>query len=354
MMKREAYELANSIKTECGTDKDRLTECPGDVEMKKYKNHILQEIRREKNKKRRTFRGGIAAACAAAILLTGTLFFDDEVHAMINQISWNIGSALGLAGDLADYREVVNTSVADNGYVVTLQEAVVSEEKLVVNYTLQREDGGAISMPDPLALPNLDGTLYINGKNVTGAVGGSSEFLDEEHTAVGMVSEYFLHDMDLSGENDFQIHIRGDRIDDGIKGKWNFSFKADGSLLLADTKRTAIGKTFELPNGGTITLDEFTSNELEQRISYSLSEGSDYLFKVEAEDSNGNQAEFDVRIQDKDSGHMQNQEILEDGRLNGEAGLVTMTLYAVEMPKESGRMSEDYIQIGEPFTIELP
>ena len=173
-------------------------------------------------------------------------------------------------------------------------------------------------------------------------------------TAVGMVSEYFLHDMDLSGENDFQIHIRGDRIDDGIKGKWNFSFKADGSLLLADTKRTAIGKTFELPNGGTITLDEFTSNELEQRISYSLSEGSDYLFKVEAEDSNGNQAEFDVRIQDKDSGHMQNQEILEDGRLNGEAGLVTMTLYAVEMPKESGRMSEDYIQIGEPFTIELP
>ena len=51
---------------------------------------------------------------------------------------------------------------------------------------------------------------------------------------------------------------------------------------------------------------------------------------------------------------MQNQEILEDGRLNGEAGLVTMTLYAVEMPKESGRMSEDYIQIGEPFTIELP
>lgn len=352
-MNREAYKLANRIDTEFEADGGYQTECPGDIVMKKYKDNMLQEIKKEKQGKKSAFRKMLAAAGAALILLTGTAVLGDEVHAMIRQVSWSIGNALGIASDLADYREVVNTSVADNGYVVTLQDAVVSEEKLVINYTLQREDGGEISMPDPLDIPNLDGILYVNGRNVTCAVGGSCEFLDEEHTIVGMVSEYFLYGMDLSGENDFEINISGKGRGNSIKGKWNFSFRADGALLLADTKRTAIGMTFELPNGGKITLDEFTSNELEQRIIYSLSEGSDYSFEVKAEDSNGNQVEFGVRIQDKETGHMQNEEIIGDGRIDENAESVTMTLYAVELPKESGQMSNDYVQLGEPFILKF-
>ena len=139
-----------------------------------------------------------------------------------------------------------------------------------------------------------------------------------------------------------------------MAGEWNFAFRADGADLIADTKRVAIGKTFELPNGGEITLEEFTANELEQRISYTLSDGSDYLYKVEAEDSVGNRVEFGVRIQDKETGHMQNEEIIDDGRIDENAESVPMTLYAVEMPKESGQMSQDYVQVGEPFEIKFP
>ena len=188
---------------------------------------------------------------------------------------------------------------------------------------------------------------------MTDGVGGSAEFLDEEQRIVGVVLEFFVEDSDLSGENDFQINFERIGITDTVKGNWNFAFKADGEELIADTIRTAIGKTFVLPNGGEITLDEFTSNELEQRISYSLSDASGYIFMVEAEDSNGNKVEFGVRMQDKDSGHMQNEEILYDGRLDEEAGKVTMTLYAAEMPKESGQMSHDYVQVGETFELTL-
>ena len=88
-------------------------------------------------------------------------------------------------------------------------------------------------------------------------------------------------------------------------------------------------------------------------ITYSLSDASGYIFMVEAEDSNGNKVEFGVRMQDKDSGHMQNEEILHDGRLDEEAEKVTMTLYAAEMPKESGQMSHDYVQVGETFELTL-
>ena len=52
-MNREAYELANRIKTELGTDGDILLESPGNFKMKKYKNNMLQEIKREKQAKKK-------------------------------------------------------------------------------------------------------------------------------------------------------------------------------------------------------------------------------------------------------------------------------------------------------------
>lgn len=347
-MDRVAYKLANKIKTEPEADWNTLTICPGEIEMKKYKNDIMREIGREKEEKKKNLRGMYAAACAAFILFAGSIFFGDEVHAMIRQISWSIGNALGISGDLADYREVINTSVTDKGYVITLQEAVAGEEKLVINYTLQREDGG--SMDEILT---ADGSLYINGKNVTDSVGGSAGFLDEEQKIVGVVSDYFVEDMDLSGENDFQISFERIGVTDSVKGKWNFEFRADGTDLIADTKRAVIGKTFALPNGGEITLNEFTSNELEQRISYSLSNASNYVFMAKAEDSDGNRAEFGVRVQDKVSGYMQNEEIIEDGRIDAGSERVTVTVYAAEMPEESGQMSNDYVQVGETFEIDF-
>ena len=345
-MNREAYELANRINTELDAKRSNLTECPGDIVMKKYKNTVLQEIKKEKQQKKNTFRKTSVAACAALMLLAGTVFFGDDVHAMIRQVSWNIGNALGLSADLADYREVVNTSVADSGYVITLQDAVVSEEKLVINYTLQREDGEAME-----EMPIADGGLYINGKNVTDGVGGSAEFLDEEQKVVGVVLSYYVSGIDFSQENHFRIVYDRVGITDSVKGKWEFEFTADGADLLADTKRTAIEKSFELPDGVTVTLEELTTNDLEQRISYSLSGGTDYIFKVEAVDSAGRQVEFNVRTQDRESGYMQNEEIIDDGRIDDNAESVTMTLYAVGLPEESGRMSNDYIQLGESFEV---
>ena len=96
-MNREAYELANRINTELDAERSYLTEGPGDIMTKKYKDTVLQEIKKEKQKKKSTFRKTSAAACAALILLAGTVAFGDEVHAMIRQVSWSIGNALGIA-----------------------------------------------------------------------------------------------------------------------------------------------------------------------------------------------------------------------------------------------------------------
>lgn len=63
--------------------------------------------------------------------------------------------------------------------------------------------------------------------------------------------------------------------------------------------------------------------------------------------------EFGVRSSDAESGYMTNEEIIDDGRIADTAGTVTMTLEAVKLPKESGRIPDDYVQIGEPFELKL-
>lgn len=357
-MDREAYELANKITTKLGADEDHLKERADDMEMKRIKTHVLQEIKKEKQTKKRYFRRVYAAACAALILLAGTVFWGDEVHAMMKQISFSISSALGIASDLADYREIVNTSITDGEYIVTLQEVVAAEEKLIISYTIRREDGRSPEeLIDASGGANLEKGIYpetdwyINGEKVQSAILADYRFIDEEKSVVGAVAQlqFLASEINISQENEYKIGF--------YRNRWNiafhvgeFSFKADGTDLVADTKRIAIDKTFELPDGVKLTLNELAINELEQRISYSLSAHTDYIVKVEAADPAGNLAEFGMRVQGSASGYMQNENMVYDGRLDDTAESVTMTLYAVKLLEE-GQESRDYEQIGESFEV---
>lgn len=353
-MNREAYRLANEIHTDLSADGGRLIERPEDMDMNKemelrrYETTALNEIQKERKRTRKNFGKMTVAACAAVALLTGTVLFGGEVHAAIEQITWSIGNALGLSGDLEDYRDVIHTSVADKGYVVTLQEAVVSEEKLTVNYTVQREDG----QPMEQYLTPME-ILTVNGKQPGGGARGSADFLDETQTVLGVEMSYDIPGVDLSGENEFRIRISALGSEEEVKGNWDFAFTADGAALMADTKRIPIGKEFTLPDGVTVTLEELTMNELEQRISFTQSGPTRYMPQILAEDSEGNQVEFGLRSSDTASGYLSNEEIIDDGRISAMADRVTMTFGVVELPEESGQITADFEAVGEVFELEL-
>lgn len=349
-MNREAYRLANQIKTDFLADGDCLMEGLKEKEMGQYKAKILTEIHKEKRTTRRRYGKRMVAACAAVTLLAGATLFGGEVHAAIQQIRWSISEALGLPDNLEAYRDVVNTSVADKGYLLTLQEAVVSEEKLVVNLTLQREDGQPM---EDILVP--DAMLYVNGKPMMIGAGGGAGFLDATQKIVGVETSYELPEMDLSSENMYRLVFNSLGTEDAIRGRWEFAFTADGADLIADTVRINLQKEFTLPDGVTVTLEELTMNDLEQRISYRTSDYTDYLMKVIAIEPTGEQVEFSTMFYEgkKGSGYMMNQEIIDDGRIDTSADSVTMTLYTVQLPKESGRMSHDYQPLGESFEVEL-
>ncbi len=347
-MNREAYKLANEIRTTDWADGDCLMEGPEDMDMRRYEATVLNKIRQEKRKAKRTFGKVTAAACAAAVLFTGTAMFGGEVHAAVRRITWSISSALGLSGDLADYRDVIQTPVADQGYVITLQEVVVAEKKLAVNYTVHREDGQPVDQ-----MLNLSEKVYVDGKSSAVAAGGGSSYLDDEQRVLGIELSYEIPDLDPSLEHEFRIEVNELWSGERIRGDWDFAFTADGAELFVDTKRVSIQKEFTLPNGVTVVLEELAMNELEQTITYHTDAPSEYLLQVTAVDDIGNQVEFGTRVADKTSGYMSNEEIIDDGRLADTASSVHMTLNAVGLPKESGQMSHDYIQIGETFELKL-
>ena len=377
-MNSKFYQLANHIKSEYHTISNERMPKLNASEVKQYSDTVLSRIRNDKyqiptettkisvtdtkyNEKtdfhskrlvHRTFKFAAAAACMA--LLLGMTVFSKDVHAAIRHISWSLGSALGLSGDLAEYRDIINTSVTDNGYSITLQEVVATDEKIVVNYTIQREDGE--SMGEIPLSPDFD-QLYINGKNVTDAVSGSSGYLDDTHTVIGNSRAFDVPGMDMAKENTYQLELNSlydYNLDTKVKGNWHFAFTADGSDLIADTITIPLKQTFTIADGVTVTLDELTMNELEQRITYHTDGSSGYLLQLTATDPAGRQAQFDTKIQDADgTGYMQNQEIICDGRIDESANTVTMVLYAMEMPKDSGRMDNDYRQVGEVFEVKI-
>lgn len=343
-MDKKIYDMANDIVTDATELESRKLSVK---EIGKYQ----RSFRKRWKGGRRSIAGpGKMAVCAAALILAaGITATNSEVHAAMEQLQWTISNALGLQKDLEDYKEVVDTTVMDSGYALTLHEVVASEEELWINLSVQKEDGSPLSL-DEIA---PDNNIKINGKRIDGGSGGGIHYLNEEQTAIGMEMRYTSDGVDLSGVNEYQIIFRQLDIEGKIRGNWEFSFTADGSALMADTRRVALDKTFTLPNGIAITLKEFTSNDLEQRIIYTADakEAVEYDLLEIARDDKGGEYSFYLSSFNgsRKKGYLRAQET----RIPEGTNLVEMTLYTVAMPEESGKMSNDFQPLGDSFMMEI-
>ena len=108
-MDKKIYNMANDIVTDFTELESRKL---SEKEIGKYQRSF-----RKRWKGGRSIPGpGKMAVCAAAIILiVGITAASGEVHAAIEQLQWTISNALGLQKDLADYKEVVDTTVMDSG-----------------------------------------------------------------------------------------------------------------------------------------------------------------------------------------------------------------------------------------------
>lgn len=336
----QIYSLLNDVKTDLDLyDREELT----DIEIQKIKNSI------KNNKSKKSGRVMATAACAAiAVFLIGNTAFADEIHVAAKSIEWQIGNFLGIDKELQDYVTVLNTSQTDKGYTITLNEVVLDENELIVCSTIKSEE--PINDFSFMA----DEEIYVNGKNAFASSGGGSKQIDEY--TIESVINYKLENVDTKQKLDIEINYnRIGREEDGVKGNWDFRFLADGSALAIDTLHIPLDAVFTLPNGEKIQLSEYASNNLGEKIKFTVLKAPenntiDYDMQLEGEDDLGNKVDFYLSYMNGEEG---TGCFKTSDPINENAKSITLKPCAVKFPETDGQLSDDFQPVGEEFTIDL-
>lgn len=344
-MKDDIYTILNDASIDLSSYEQEYF---NDIEKRKIKKNFRKSINNGKSHKKRN----IAAAALVLALTIGIVGTNSEAFAIRvnNIIGIDIGSFLGIQKNIDEYKTVVNKSITNNGITVKLNEVVLNGNELIVSYnvTSDKKLGEAESW---------DGfnAIYVNGKKLNTGAGGSAKNIDDYTTQ--SVMNYDLGTTDLSGDLDIKIAcssigLMGSKFEK--KGAWSFEFKTNGNQLKIDTKELALNKKITLENGTQIALTRYTSNALGQKIYASVSNFKikpAYNVVLKGTDNLGNKVEFYTSHSSKDSALFKIENI--NGNLNENAKTLVLTPYAAKYPEKSGKMSDEYKEVGDSFTIDL-
>lgn len=350
---KKVYETLNDIKINLD---EYYIEHLNDLEAKKFKKTLSKKIKASKflNKKR------LVAVSIATILSITILNTNIGVYALdsIGTISYSLSDALGLNKSLDDYKSIVNQVKAKNEVSLKLDEVILDNDELIVSYIAKSDEKISKDFGNIFLFQNL----FINGKRIKNSSSSSSEKIDDN--TVKCVTTYDLENEKFNGNIDVKIEFSSAMIsgmknntEKEVKGPWIFEFKTNGDELKIKTKKFDLNNSFKLPNGQRITLNKLTINDLGSKIYYSQEKPlngksyKNYDILLKGLDNNGEKVEFYVSKVGNTKGvfKSQNQKVT----LNKNITSFTLTPYAVEFPEKSGKMSNDFKQVGEPFKIDL-
>ncbi|HCL50621.1 MAG TPA: DUF4179 domain-containing protein [Clostridiaceae bacterium] len=341
-MGKNIYDMLNEVEIDLSEyEREDFT----DIEKRKIKNKFKKSIKKNNS----IYKKGIIAA-SIALLIIGFSVTDFGNHVWanagtyVNTVAYGIGNFLGIEKDLDEYKTVIEQPITKEGVTIKLNEVILDNNQLIVSTTLKSDE----KLED--IFTRYFGSVYINGKSASDGAGGGSKQIDD-HT-IEEVMTYNLNG-DFSGDLNIKLVFSDVMINGNTKkAKYVFNFKTNGDELAKDTKAILLNNTFTLENGQNITLEKYTSNNIGQRIYFSKgSKGTDYDMVLRGHDDLGNKVEFCMSSADANSGIFKLNNI--DGNLNENAKTLTLTPYAVKFPKKSGKMSNDFKQVGEAFTIDL-
>lgn len=350
-MMKNIYDLLNDVQTNV---QDYTIEEVSELEKKRMK----QMVRRCAGKKR-SYKKLAGAACAVVLVTAFTFSAPGNmvVYAAGEGIAWHISNFMGLDRDLQDYATVVGTSQTDQGYTIRLNEVILDQSSLVVSTNVYKEGANTEEELQELQMGIPMGRVFVNGRLILDGASGGARL--EDDNSVGSVIRYDLGGIDTSGELDIKLVFDNISLREGSPtGKWKFHFVADGSALAADTTTIPVNYQFALENGAKVSLTDYKANALGQRFYFTIDgvpkrERADYNLRLSGIDDLGQEVIFEtMRINGNEgTGYMECQII--GAPVTEQTKWLKLTPYAVGMPKESGRMNNDYQPVGEAFTIDL-
>lgn len=336
-MSKHLYELLNEVET----DFDCYTQTPlTPLEKKQMEHRIRKKLHH--NKSHKSIKIACAIACCS-ILFLGV--FHEEVYATILQAQNKLSVMLGITKDLSPYEKVINQTITKNGISLTLNSVILNNDQLIISVTETQET--------PISdQSTITGTVSIDGEiNHNGGVGASNRI--DNYTIEHIMELELGTDFDVNQTREF--HLIFENYDTSLDKKgqvWEYKFFADGVQLSSDTKKTPLAVSFTLPNNTIVTLSEFVTNALGDKIYFTFNGPNSYNIVLRGMDNQNHPVEFYLSHSNETGGRFDLDML--DYEPTNDVISYTLTPYAVEFPKESGRMSNDFKPIGEAFTVQIP
>ena len=346
-MSKDIYNMLNDITI----DLEELNKNGfDDIEIRQIKSRFKKSIAKSKGN---SGKKGIIAAAIVCAMTVGVFGggFGTSVAAAIRLASADIASFLGINKNLAMYKTVIGQTKSSDGVSIQLNEVVLNGDEMVVSTTTKYEkDDFQVEDIHPF------GEVYINGKKMSESSGGTGRVTEDSEFQAVMT--YGLKDNKLKGDLDIKIVYSSILLNgEVIKIKpCIFEFSTNGDELAVDTIDLPIKHCFTLENGSIVTLNNYVGNAIDKKIYLTIENINKskvvYDIRLEGYDNYGNKLFFQTRNMSTEQGMLQlspaaGQEI------SAEATEITLIPYAVAIPEQSGRLNNNYKQVGGKFSIKI-
>lgn len=236
---KDIYKLFNEVKfNQSEFDQMDDDEMP-EILKKKIKKNMNKEINRSYIK---IAKGSSIAAAILLVILIGVGITSPALAKnipIINSITQMLNDKYGSHGEYTSYSQLVDKSVTDQGIMVTINEAMADDTKIILGYTFKSDS--KIENKD-LLLGNLYVATKVNGSNLMGG-GGSGEFIDDFTYVNSLEAKYNTSSL----SNKLKVNINVKEIL-GVEGNWDFAFTVSKDELINNSTVFNTNVKVDLPD----------------------------------------------------------------------------------------------------------
>ncbi len=229
---------------------------------------VLNKYRHRRNLGMNTFKVAMAALILIAVCLT-----TETAQSAFAYVYRSIANIMQMNERVEEYTTVIGKSVTDKDITVTLNDVIVSEEKLIVS--LNFSDGDKLDEQDGATYWGSKIKVLIDGKEMPMiGLSGTGQKIDD-YTFNNIV-EYYVGSITAEEEHEFKIKITEiAKASNGVSGDWTFDFRANGKAMAGDTKVIMLNNILKY-DGYNIIFEKFVSNSYEKLLYVSYSDGAGY------------------------------------------------------------------------------
>lgn len=210
---------------------------------------------------------------AAAIALFIVCMNSEVAQSAFAHMYHSIANIMGKNEKVEEYTTIIGQSVTDNGITVTLSDAIVSEEKLILS--LDFSTGKELGYKGSEVYWGDDIKVYMDGIEMPVAgMKGTGNLLDEY--TFNNILEYYIGYINSNEKHSFVIEItKISNKDQDTSGNWTFAFTASGEAMATDTKVMFLDDSLSY-NNCDIIFEKYVANSYEKLLYVSYSDGTGY------------------------------------------------------------------------------